>query len=81
MIELFEQTGILAAMNTVLRLVPGVTLSDDGSLCGADGQVCGLCPECHVGACVDTCVADTNHDDRVNIDDLLLLLANFGRQC
>ena len=75
MIELCEQTGVLAAVNTIRRSVPAVTLLNDSSVCGANGQVCGHCPE------EPACATDTNSDGTVNVVDVLAILAAFGSTC
>jgi hypothetical protein len=65
----------LAAVVSVSRIIPDITLRDDGSVC-VNGFTC---PDSGGGG--NMCLADLNDDNIVATDDLLMLLASFGRAC
>ena len=88
MTQLMADSGTLAVVNTVSRFVPEVTLRNDGSICGTDGSVCSDSPAAdNIGTAPSICPEigpswpDSNRDGAINVDDLLGVLAAFGRTC
>ena len=83
MTHLYADANTFAVVNTVTRYVPEVTLRNDGSVCGTDGSVCTDDPTgSNIGnQPFDPACPDVNSDGFVGVDDLLTLLAGFGRTC
>jgi hypothetical protein len=82
MMHLYDDTGTLAVVNTVMHSVSMVELRNDGSVCARDGQVCSDAPVEPAPAPADECNgADIDESGSVGVDDLLSLLSMFGRQC
>jgi hypothetical protein len=84
MTQLASSFSVFAIAQTVAMQVPTVVLRNDGSVCGVDGTVCTddptgsligqppvLNPQC----------PDLNSDGLVGVDDLLNVLAAYGRTC
>ena len=88
MTQLMADSGTLAVVNTVPRFVPEVILRNDGSICGTDGSVCSDSPTADdIGTAPSSCPEigpswpDANQDGTINIDDVLGVLAAYGRSC
>jgi hypothetical protein len=87
MTRLIADYSVFGVVQTAPRMVPEVVLRNDGTVCGTDGAVCtddpsadGIGDNAPMITISPTC-PDLTGDSSVGVDDLLALLAGFGRQC
>lgn len=84
MAHLIADLGTLAVAQTVTVFVPEVVLRNGGTICSTDGTVCTDDPSATGLANGPTLSIDPTCPDLAGndgVDDLLFLLAAFGRTC
>ena len=83
MTQLASSSGVFAVAQSVTLQVPTVVLRNDGTVCGVDGAVCTDDPTGSLigSPPVSPQCPDLNADGYVGVDDLLNILAAFGRRC
>jgi hypothetical protein len=73
-------SSALAAVVSVSRIIPEIVLRNDGSVC-VNGFTCPEGAGSGGGGGGGSCLGDLNTDGFVGVDDLLTILALFGRSC